>query len=52
VQDIAVLTVPVAGHEIVAARVIALIATVADAVAVLELAEVAVTLIVLLPFVE
>ena len=48
----AVLTVPEAGQVMVATRANGLIETVADAVAVAAFASVAVTLIVLLPFVE
>ncbi len=51
-QDTAVPTVPLAGQLIVTARANGLIVTVADAVAVAALASVAVTEIVLLPFVE
>ncbi len=52
VQDIAVPTTPLAGQLIVAVRARGLIVTVADAVAVAAFASVAVTEIVLLPFVE
>ncbi len=52
VQVIATLTVPLAGQDMVATRASGLIVTVADAVAVAAFASVAVTDIVLLPFVE
>jgi len=48
----AVPTFPLAGQLIVTAKVNALIVTVAEAVAVLALASVTVTLIVYVPFVE
>jgi len=52
VHETAVLTVPLAGQVIVATRANGLIVTVADPVPVAALASVAVTEIVLLPFVE
>ena len=51
-QDTAMLTVPLAGQVIVATRANGLIVTVADCEAVAAFASVAVTLMVLLPFVE
>jgi hypothetical protein len=48
----ATLTLPLAGHVMVATRANGLIETVAEAVAVAEFASVAVTLMVLLPLVE
>ena len=52
VQDTATPTVPLAGQLIVAVRAKGLIVTVAEALAVAAFASVAVTDIVLLPFVE
>ena len=52
VQDTALLTVPLAGQVTVTVTGSGLIVTVADAVAVAAFASVAVTEIVLLPFVE
>ena len=52
VHETALFTVPVAGHEIVAESATALIETVAEAVFVAAFPSVAVTEIVLLPFVE
>ena len=51
-QDTATPTVPVVGQLIVTVKARGLIVTVAEAVAVAALASVAVTEIVLLPFVE